>query len=56
MTERNIDILSMNTRTSKQGMATLSMSFEIAGRDELDNIVKKLSQIESVLDIERNNS
>ena len=56
MTERDIDILSMNTRTSKQGMATLSMSFEIAGRDELDTIVKKLNQVDSVLDIERNNS
>ena len=56
MTERDIDILAMNTRTSKQGMATLAMSFEIAGRDELDQIVKKLKMVDSVIDIERTNS
>ena len=53
LTEKNIDILSMNTRTSKQGMATLSTSFQVSSREELNRIIDKVSTIESVLDIER---
>lgn len=53
MTEKNIDILSMNTRTNKRGMATLSTSFEISSREELNHIIDKIRSIESVVDIER---
>ena len=53
LTERNIDIQTMNTRTNKQGIATLSTSFEISSREELNQIVAKLRNIESVIDIER---
>lgn len=53
LTERNIDIHSLNTRTSKQGMATLAISFEIVSRQELTQIMAKLRNIESVVDIER---
>ncbi len=45
LTEKNIDILSMNTRTSKQGQATLQPTFEVA--------IDKIRGIESVIDIER---
>ena len=53
LTERNIDIQTMNTRTHTQGIATLSTSFEISSREELNQIVAKLRNIESVIDIER---
>ncbi len=53
LTERNVSIIALNTRTSKQGMATISISFEIAGREELTQIVSKLSSIPSIVDIER---
>lgn len=53
LTERNINILSMNTRTSKQGLATLQTTFEIESRDELNRVIDKIRGIESVLDIER---
>ncbi len=53
MTERNINILSMNTWTSKQGLATLKTTFEISGREELNRLIEKLLAIESVIDIER---
>ena len=53
-TERQIDILSMNVKTSKQGKATISMSFEIHGIDELNSLIEKLRQIDGVLDIARN--
>jgi len=53
LTEKNIDILSMNTRTSKQGTATMSVSFEISGKDELNRIIEKIRVIDSVKDIVR---
>ncbi|MEW4414799.1 bifunctional (p)ppGpp synthetase/guanosine-3',5'-bis(diphosphate) 3'-pyrophosphohydrolase [Clostridium sp. AN503] len=52
-TERQIDITSMNVRTSKQGKATIIMTFDIHGIDELNRLTDKLRQIEGVLDIER---
>ena len=53
LTEKNINILSMNTRTSKQGIATLQTTFEISGREELNRITDKIRGIESVIEIER---
>ena len=53
LTEKNIDILSMNTKISKQGQATLQTSFEISGREELNRVIDKIRNIESVIDIER---
>lgn len=52
-TERQIDITSMNVRTNKQGKATITMTFDIQGIEELNRLTDKLRQIESVLDIER---
>ncbi len=52
-TEKNIDIQSMNTRTSKQGIATMVVTFEIGGRNELTAMIDKLRMIENVIDIER---
>lgn len=53
MTEKNIDILTMNTRTSRQGLATLQTAFEVGSREELNRIIDKIRGIESVIDIER---
>lgn len=52
-TEGQIDITSMNVRTSKQGKATIVMTFDIHGTQELNRLIEKLRQIEGVLDIER---
>lgn len=52
-TERQVDITSMNVRTSKQGTATIVMTFDIGGVEELRRLVDKLRQVESVIDIER---
>ena len=52
-TERKISLLSLNSRTNKHGMATIAMSFEVTGREELSAIVEKIRQVESVLDIKR---
>ena len=54
LTERKIDVTSVNSRVSKQGTATISLTFDIHSTEELNNLVEKLRQIESVIDIERN--
>ena len=56
LTEKEIDILSLNTRVSKQGTATIMVSFEIGGREELQRIIDKIGTIESIIDIERTTS
>ena len=53
LTEKNIDIKSMNTRTNKQGIATLQTTFEISGKEELNRVIDKLRSIDSVIEIER---
>ena len=52
-TEMNIDVKSMNVRTSKQGTATIEAGFIVLGREELGKVIGKLRQIVGVLDIER---
>ena len=53
LTEKNIDILSMNTRIAKDDIATLQTTFEITSREELNRIIDELHTIDSVIDIER---
>ena len=52
-TEKQIDITSINVRTNKQGKATISMAFDIHSVEELNHLIDKIRQIDSVLDIER---
>ena len=52
-TEREIDISSINSKTSKQGVATISISFNTKGKEELSSLIEKIRQVESVIDIER---
>lgn len=53
LSERNIGILSMNVRTSKQDTATISMAFEVANTQELNRLIEKLRSIDDIIDIER---
>ena len=52
-TEREIDISSINSKTSKQGVATISISFNTKGKEELSSLIEKIRQVESLIDIER---
>ncbi len=52
-TERKIDVRGMNSRTSKQEKATISMSFNVRSKEELNSLIEKIRQVESVLDVER---
>ncbi len=53
LTEDQIDIHSISSRTSKQGVATVVISFETNGREELSGIVKKILNVGGVLNVER---
>ncbi|MDR0963445.1 MAG: bifunctional (p)ppGpp synthetase/guanosine-3',5'-bis(diphosphate) 3'-pyrophosphohydrolase [Clostridium sp.] len=53
LSERSIDINTVNTRTSKQGIATMQMSFETSGKEELSKVMDKIRVIEGVRSIER---
>ena len=53
LTERKIDVCSVNSRVNKQGLATLELEFEISSREQLKNVIERIRQVESVLDVER---
>ena len=53
LTEKNINILALNTRANKQNVATMSITIEISGKDELNRVIDKMRSIEGVVDIER---
>lgn len=52
-TEREIDINSIHSKTSRQGIATISISFGTKGKDEMNHLITKIRQVENVIDIER---
>ena len=52
-TEANIDVLSLNCRISKQGTASISMSFQVQGVEALNKLIAKIRGIENIIDIER---
>ncbi len=52
-TENEMDVKSLNVRTSKQGTATIDAGFIVHGREELNKVIDKLRQVGGILDIER---
>lgn len=52
-TERNIAIVAMNARTTKQGKAVYVISFETSGTEELKSLISKIRSLDSIIDIER---
>ena len=53
ITERKIEMKSLNCRTNKQGTATIDIGFEISGIEQLNELITKLKAIPGVIDIER---
>ena len=51
--ELDIDIITINVSNNKKGRATLSMSFDITGVEQLNRIITKIRNVEGVIDIER---
>ena len=53
MTENKIDIASINSRVSKQGVVTLTLGFQVRGTEQLSSLIAKIRSVESVMDIVR---
>ena len=53
MSERGLDVTSMNVRVSKQQLATIDLGFDISSRSELEKVIEKLGQIQGIQDIIR---
>lgn len=52
-TERKIDVVSMNVRINKQGVATFDCGFHVNNKEELTSLTDKIRQVPNVIDIER---
>ena len=55
-TEREVELNSVNARTSKKGTTTINIGFEIEGTESLAALVSRIRSVEGVLDIERTSS
>ena len=53
LTEKNVNVISVNGRPAKNGTAVTSLSFETSGKEELRNVIDRLKSIDGVIDIER---
>ena len=53
LSEANINVNSINSRTSKQGKATITISFAIKSKEQLNTIIAKIRNIDNIIDIER---
>lgn len=52
-TERHIDVRSVASRMSKSGTVTISYEFEVPGKEALSDLIGKIRQVESVIDVLR---
>ncbi|MCC8167938.1 MAG: ACT domain-containing protein, partial [Clostridiales bacterium] len=52
-TEKGVNITAINSKTNKQGVATITLSFYAKGRDQIREFVEKIRLIDNVIDIER---
>ena len=51
--ERDINILGLHSRTNKQGVATIEVSFNTKGREQISSLIERLRQIENIIEIQR---
>ena len=52
-TERDINIVGIYSKVSKQGIATIEVSFHTKGRQEINSLIERLRQIDNILEIQR---
>ena len=53
ISDQGIQIVSSSTRTGKDGIATLSFSFELADASHLDHVIQSVRKVDSVFDVFR---
>ena len=54
LAEAEVDIKTLNTRVSKQNIASVTVEFLTSGVSEINTIIGKMRQIDGVIDIQRN--
>lgn len=52
-TERDINIVGIYSKVSKQGIATIEVSFRTKGRAQISSLVERLRQVDNILEIKR---
>ena len=52
-TEREINIVGIHSQSSKQGIATIDVSFHTKGRQQISSLIERLRQIENIIEIQR---
>lgn len=53
LSEKEIDIHSLNTRMGKSGVGTISIAFGISNKSELQHIIEKLNAIDGIISVGR---
>ena len=53
LTEKNVNVISVNGRPGKNGTAIASLSFETTGQMELQNVIDRIRAISGITDVER---
>ena len=51
--ERDINILGIHSRSNKQGVATIEVSFNTKGREQISSLIERLRQIDNIIEIQR---
>ncbi len=51
--ERDINILGIHSRSNKQGVATIEVSFNTKGRQQINSLIERLRQIDNIIEIQR---
>ena len=51
--EKNINLLSMNARASKDKIVLVNSTLEITSIDQLNDLMKKIRKVKNVLDVYR---
>lgn len=54
-TERDINIIGLNTKINKQNFVTMTLAFRVSGKQELTDIVDRVRSVSGVTDITRSN-
>jgi GTP pyrophosphokinase len=53
ISDQGISIVSSSTRSGKDGIASLSFSFELADPSHLEHVIQTVRQVDSVYDVYR---
>lgn len=53
ITQQKVNIMGVNTRTSKERIATIDVTLEVHGIEQLNQVIKQIRKVDSVYDVTR---